>query len=101
MLQQSPQKTISVEEILKCVATTFQVKVTDLKGSIRTKDIAFPRQVAMYLAKELIKTESLAMLGAYFGKTHSTLIHAHKNITQQLPKNQMLARQIDMIKRNL
>jgi len=101
MLQHSPQKKISVEEILKCVATTFQVKISDLKSSSRTKDISFPRKVAMYLAKELVKTESLAMLGAYFGKTHSTLLHAHKDISLQLPKDETLSRQVEMIRRNV
>ncbi len=101
ILRHSPTKKITVEEILKCVAATFQVKVSDLKGSSRTKNIAFPRQVAMYLAKELIKTESLALLGAYFGKTHSTLLHAHKNITNKLPQDETLTRQVDMIRRNV
>ena len=101
MIQHSPQKKISVEEILKCVSATFQVKISDLKGAARTKNISFPRQVAMYLAKELVKTESLTMLGTYFGKTHSTLLHAHKNITNQLNKNETLSRQVEMIKRNI
>ena len=50
MLQQAPMQKISVEQILKSVATVFQVRVSDLKGSTRTKEIALPRQVAMYLA---------------------------------------------------
>lgn len=100
MLQQGPRQKITVEQILKSVATIFQVKVTDLKGSTRTKDIAFPRQVAMYLALKLIK-ESLQSIGAYFGRTHSTLLHACKNIEKKLNNDELLRRQINMVERNI
>ena len=101
MLQHAPKHKISVEDILKSVAAIFQVKVSDLKGTSRTKEVALPRQVAMYLAKELIITESLATLGNYFGKTHSTILHAHKNISKQIPVNETLSRQVEMIKRQV
>ena len=100
MLQQSPRQKITVEQILKSVATIFQVKVSDLKGSTRTKDIAFPRQVAMYLALKLIK-ESLQTIGSYFGRTHSTLLHACKNIEKKLNDDELLRRQINMVERNI
>jgi chromosomal replication initiator protein len=100
MLQHAPQKKISVEQILKSVATIFQVRVSDLKGSGRTKEIALPRQVAMYLALKLIK-ESLQTLGTYFGRTHSTLLHACKNIEKRLANDETLRRQISMIEHNI
>jgi|694.fasta_scaffold04059_27 chromosomal replication initiator protein len=100
MLHHAPQKKISVEQILKSVATIFQVRVSDLKGSGRTKDIALPRQVAMYLALKLIK-ESLQSLGTYFGRTHSTLLHACKNIEKRLGSDEVLRRQISMVEQNI
>jgi chromosomal replication initiator protein len=100
MLQQGPRQRITVEQILKSVATIFQVKVSDLKGSTRTKDIAVPRQVAMYLALKMIK-ESLQSIGSYFGRTHSTLLHACKNIEKKLTNDEMLRRQINMVERNI
>lgn len=100
MLHQAPREKISVEQILKSVATVFQVRVSDLKGSTRTKDIALPRQVAMYLAKEMI-SESLMMLGASFGKTHSTILHACKNIEKKVATDETLRRQIGMVRRNI
>lgn len=100
MLQQAPIQKISVEQILKSVAAVFQVKISDLKGTIRTKEIALPRQVAMYLACKLIK-ESLQMLGASFGKTHSTLLHACKAIEKKIESDEMLRRQIGMVERNI
>lgn len=100
MLQQAPKQKITIEQILKSVATIFQVRVSDLKGSTRTKEIALPRQVAMYLAKEMIN-ESLMMLGAAFGKTHSTILHACKTIEEKLMHNETLRRQIGMVRRNI
>jgi chromosomal replication initiator protein len=100
MLQQAPREKISVEQIIKSVAAVFQVRVSDLRGSTRTKDIALPRQVAMYLAKEMIN-ESLMMLGASFGKTHSTILHACKNIEKKVATDENLRRQIGMVRRNI
>ncbi len=100
MLQQAPKERISLDHILKSVAAVFNVRVTDLKGSIRTKEIALPRQVAMYLAREMIN-ESLMMLGASFGKTHSTILHACKNIEKKTASDEMLRRQISMVRRNI
>lgn len=100
MLQQAPRQKITVEQILKSVATIFQVRVSDLKGSGRTKEVALPRQVAMYLAKEMIN-ESLMMLGASFGKTHSTILHACKSIEEKIAHDETLRRQIGMVRRNI
>ena len=100
MLQQAPTQKISVEQILKSVAAVFQVRVSDLKGTTRTKEIALPRQVAMYLAWKWIN-ESLQMLGASFGKTHSTILHACKSIEKKIADDDMLRRQITMVERTI
>lgn len=100
MLRDAPKKRISVEEILKSVATIFEVKVSDLKGSSRTKDVALPRQVAMYLAKMLLDG-SLMVIGESFGKTHSTILHACKAIEKKLASNEILRRQVGMCRRNI
>ncbi|MBS4167305.1 MULTISPECIES: chromosomal replication initiator protein DnaA [unclassified Neochlamydia] len=100
MLQHAPRHKITVDQILKSVAAIFQVRVSDLKGSMRTKEVALPRQVAMYLACKMIN-ESLQMLGAAFNKTHSTLLHACKNIEKKLTADETLRRQISMVERNI
>lgn len=100
MIHHSPQERVSVEQVLKAVAAVFQVRVSDLKGTGRNKEVALPRQVAMYLAKKLVG-ESLMMLAASFGKTHSTILHACKNIEKRMLKDETLMRQISMVERRV
>jgi chromosomal replication initiator protein len=100
MFQQIPGQKVSVEQILKSVAAVFQVRVSDLKGTMRTKEIALPRQVAMYLAWKWIN-ESLQMLGVSFGKTHSTILHACKSIEKKITDDDTLRRQISMVERSI
>jgi len=101
LFQYSSHKKLSVDNILKSVSSIFDVKIHDLKSASRTKDIALPRQVAMYLAKELLN-ESLSRLSSAFGgKTHSTLLHAWKKVAGQVEKDEGLRKQIDLTKRHL
>ncbi len=100
MLQSTPRQRISVEQIFKSVAAVFQVRISDLKSAGRTKEVALPRQVAMYLACKMIK-ESLQILASYFGRTHSTLLHACKCIEKRISADDMLRRQIGMVEKNI
>ncbi len=100
LFQHPTKQKVSVENILKSVATVFEVRVSDLKGTSRTKEVALPRQVAMYLAKEMMN-ESLMMIGASFGKTHSTILHACKTIENKIKKDEALKRQIALSRRNI
>ncbi len=100
MLQHVPTDKISIDQILKCVAAVFQVSIKSLKGSERKKEVALPRQVAMYLAKKMIN-DSLQVLGASFGKTHSTIIHACRNIEKKVEGDEELRRQIGIIEREI
>lgn len=100
MLQHTPQQKVSVEQILKSVASVFEVRVSELKSETRTKNIALSRQVAMYLACKLIK-ESLEILSAYFGRKHSTLIHACKNIEKLATSDEVLRRKIGMAEKSI
>ena len=101
LFQKAPHKRVSVDNILKSVAVMFGVRVADLRGSSRAKNIAFPRQVAMYLAKEMINDSLMKMASSFGIKTHSTMLHAWKKITKQVGSDEMLRRQIQMARRNL
>lgn len=101
LFQYVPQKKVTVESILKSVASMFNVRVQDLRGTSRTKEIAFPRQVAMYLAKELINESLMKLASSFGGKTHSTLLHSWNKIRKQIQTDETLRRQIQMTKQNL
>jgi len=101
LFQKAPHKRVSVDSILKSVAVMFGVRVADLRGNSRAKNIAFPRQVAMYLAKEMINDSLMKLAASFGGKTHSTLLHAWKKISKQIGSDEMLRRQIQMARRNL
>lgn len=97
----APNKKISVEGILKSVAAVFEVRIAELKGESRHKEIALARQVAMYLAKEMIDDSLMKIAASFGGKTHSTLLHAWKKITDQIQINEMLRRQVQMVRKNI
>ncbi len=101
LLSYVPHKKVTVENILKSVASMFNVRVQDLRGSKRNKEIAFPRQVAMYLAKELINESLMKLASSFGGKTHSTLLHSWNKIKNQIEQDETLRRQIHMTKQNL
>jgi chromosomal replication initiator protein len=97
----TPHKKISVENILKSVAAVFEVRIAEIKGESRHKEIALARQVAMYLAKEMIDDSLMKIAASFGGKTHSTLLHAWKKVSDQIQVNEMLRRQVQMVRRNI
>jgi len=96
-----PQNRVSVDRILSSVSSMFNVSENDLRGSKRSRNIVTARQIAMYLAKELIG-ESLAKIASAFGgKTHSSVLHNWKKIAKEIRSNERLRRQIQMTRRNI
>lgn len=78
---------ISVENIQKTVADFFRIKVADMYSKRRPANIARPRQIAMYLTKELTQ-KSLPEIGELFGgRNHTTVLHAVRKIAQERAKN--------------
>ncbi len=75
---------ITIQDIQQKVGEFYGLKLEDFKARKRTKAVAFPRQIAMYIARELTDY-SLPKIGeAFGGRDHTTVIHAHEKITQQL-----------------
>ncbi len=74
------RKELTIDEIKRVVCSQYEIKISDIESSRRDRNISRPRQVAMYLAKNLT-TKSLPEIGRNFGsKNHTTVIHAVKNI---------------------
>ena len=81
-------KVISSDFIQETVAKYFNISAKDLKGSKRSNDIAFPRQIAMYLCRNVAQM-SLPQIGKDFGKRdHTTVMHACNKIEQEIKENQ-------------
>lgn len=92
---------VTIPIIQDKVAKYFHVSVADLKGKKRLKSIVIPRQIAMYLSRELTDN-SLPKIGTEFGgKDHTTVIHSCDKIKAALETNSDLARQIDDLKSEL
>ena len=80
-------KPITIELIQQVVSSYYNIRVEDFKAKKRTKHVAFPRQVAMYLARELTDL-SLPKIGeAFGGRDHTTVIHACDKINTELNEN--------------
>jgi len=101
LIHKNPSIRVTIDGILKSVSNVFEVKTSDIKGDSRMKNIALARQVAMYLAKELMDDSLQKIAASFGGKTHSTLLHAWKKIAKELKENEKLNRQVQIIKRNL
>ena len=82
------EKVISAEFIQETVAKYFNINAKDLRGSKRSNDIAFPRQIAMYLCRNVAQM-SLPQIGKDFGKRdHTTVMHACTKIEKEIKENQ-------------
>lgn len=92
-------KNFTVPNILKVVASYFNIKVSDLKSKQRSRDISVPRQIAMYLCREHTNA-SLPEIGRQFGgKDHTTVLSAHRNILSKSKENNGLVKNIQEIVR--
>lgn len=101
MFSHSAKRELSISLIQEVVARHYDVSVEDLKLKKRTRSIAFPRQVAMYLARELTDF-SLPRIGEGFGgRDHTTVLHACEKINKQIKEDEGLASIIDQIKKEL
>jgi chromosomal replication initiator protein len=92
------KKIIAMDDIEEAVATRFHVKITDLKSRRRSKTLVHPRQIAMYLCRELTDA-SFPEIGRHFGgKDHTTIIHACKQITKAKETDGTLRATLDSLK---
>lgn len=88
---------VTIESIQKTVADYYKIKVADMHSKRRPASIAFPRQIAMYLAKELTQ-HSLPEIGENFGgRDHTTVMHAVRKITQERQGNAELNHEIHVL----
>ncbi|MFH1656276.1 MAG: chromosomal replication initiator protein DnaA [Candidatus Nealsonbacteria bacterium] len=94
----SPSKMVTPRLIIQKVAEFYDLKEKDLLDSSRKKEIVKPRQIAMYILREELKS-SFPFIGRKFGgKDHTTAIHSYKKIVNEIEKDQRLAEEISLMK---
>lgn len=95
------RKEVTPELIIEIVAEHFHIKPEDIRGNKRNSEIVHPRQIAMYLCREMTATP-LKTIGSLLGKRdHTTIIHGHKNITAEVEKSDSMRHTIEVIKKKI
>ncbi|MGO4889016.1 chromosomal replication initiator protein DnaA [Anaerobacillus sp. MEB173] len=90
-------KMITIQDIQSVVGEHFNLKMDDFKAKRRTKSVAFPRQIAMYLSRELTDSSLPKIGGEFGGRDHTTVIHAHEKISKLLASDNELQKQVQEI----
>ncbi len=95
------EKTITIEHIQRKTADHFNLKLSDMRAKNRTKGVAFPRQIAMYLARQLTHA-SLAEVGrAFGGKDHTTVLHAVEKVQTLVRDDPKFRRVLDSLTQSI
>jgi len=100
-LLRASDRRITIEEIQKKVAEHFTIKLAEMSSARRSRQVARPRQIAMYLAKQLT-SRSLPEIGRKFGgRDHTTVMHAVKKVEELKECDQNFAEDVELLRRML
>jgi chromosomal replication initiator protein len=84
VFSQTKHGNVTIDNILRVVADYYKLSYNDLKGKKRTKNIAFPRQVAMYIARDITEYSTTELGFEFGGRDHTTVMHACQKIEERL-----------------
>ena len=99
MLRSMDRKT-TIDEIQKKVAEYFNISVKEMQSSRRARNVARPRQIAMYLAKQLT-SRSLPEIGRKFDRDHTTVMHAVRKVEELIVEDTALAESVNALRKDL
>lgn len=97
ILQEEGRQSITIEQIQKKVAEHFDVRLADMTSKRRPANIAFPRQVAMYLSRALTKASLNEIGEAFGGRDHGTVLHACKLVQRRMKEQDKIRQTISFI----
>jgi len=97
ILQEEARHAVTVEQIQRRVAEHFDVRLADMTSKRRPANIAFPRQIAMYLARELTKMSLNEIGDAFGGRDHGTVLHACKLVKRRMQEQDNIRQTISFI----
>ncbi len=95
--EEAASQVVSIETIQKKVAERYDIRVSDILGKQRPQNIAHPRAIAMYLSREMTDLSFPEIAESFGGKTHATILHAHKKIKVDITKNEDTRRRVDLL----
>jgi len=96
-----PLGTLTILTIQQAVAKEWGVTVDGLRSKTRTKNLTTPRQIAMYLTRELLSTQLVEIGNAFGGRDHSTVIHSVEKVQQDISEDSALRSRINRVRSNL
>jgi chromosomal replication initiator protein len=97
ILQEEARRAVTIDQIQRCVAEFYDVRLADMTSKRRPKNIAYPRQIAMYLSRELTKA-SLSEIGeAFGGRDHGTVLHAYRLVRSKMEKEEKVRQTISLL----
>jgi len=99
-LDQEQKHAVSVESIQKIVAEHFDIRVSDMVGPRRPKNIAWPRQVAMYLSRTMTD-QSFPVLGEAFSRNHATVVHACQSVEKRQTEDLKLRQTLSLLRQRV
>lgn len=99
-IEQENQSALTVETIQRIVAEHYDLRIGDMTSKQRPKNIAVPRQIAMYLCREMTG-QSLPAIGNAFGRDHATVLHAYRKIGEQMKTDSALRQTILSLQQRL
>jgi chromosomal replication initiator protein len=101
VLVSTRQANLSIENIIRVAADYYHLTQNDLKGKKKTQNIVFPRQIAMYIAREMTDYSTTEIGQAFGGRDHTTVMHSIDKIKAQLLTDPTLDSTIESLKRSI
>jgi chromosomal replication initiator protein len=97
ILHEQAKRNVTIDQIQKKVAEHFDVRLADMTSKRRPANIAFPRQVAMFLAREMTKASLNEIGEAFGGRDHGTVLHAHRLVQERIKTEETTRHKISAI----
>ncbi|MEO7933746.1 MAG: chromosomal replication initiator protein DnaA [Chthoniobacterales bacterium] len=97
ILNEEAKKTVTIDQIQRRVAEHYDVRIADMTSKRRPANIAYPRQVAMYLARQLTKSSLNEIGEAFGGRDHGTVLHACKVVNEKIANDETTRRAVSLI----
>jgi len=101
ILHEEGRSAVTIDRIMKIVADRFDIRLSDMTSRRRPENIAFPRQVAMYLARRLTGMSYSAIGEAFGGRDHGTVLHACRLVKDRMDVDSTVRQQVYQLEREL